>query len=62
MFNERTDEDGNRFATWTYDQLGRGLTSQHGGGDAVSLPCRDGDAVDEDRESRLAGFSEPSKH
>jgi len=27
-----TDEDGNRFTTWTYDQLGRGLTSQHGGG------------------------------
>jgi len=26
------DEDGNRFATWTYDSLGRGLTSQHGSG------------------------------
>ena len=26
------DEDGNRYATWSYDQLGRGLTSQHAGG------------------------------
>jgi len=27
-----TDEDGNRFATWTYDQLGRGLISLMGTG------------------------------
>jgi hypothetical protein len=27
-----TDEDGNRYATWTYDSSGRGLTSQHAGG------------------------------
>lgn len=27
-----TDENGNRFATWTYDASGRGLTSQHAGG------------------------------
>jgi RHS repeat-associated protein len=26
------DENGNRFATWTYDAKGRGLSSQHGGG------------------------------
>ena len=26
------DEDGNRYATWTYDSSGRGLTSQHAGG------------------------------
>jgi len=26
------DEDGNRFATWTYDLSGRVLTSQHAGG------------------------------
>jgi len=26
------DELGNRFATWTYDASGRGLTSQHAGG------------------------------
>jgi RHS repeat-associated protein len=26
------DEDGNQFATWTYDQSGAALTSQHGGG------------------------------
>jgi RHS repeat-associated protein len=27
-----TDEDGNRYATWTYDSSGRGLTNQHAGG------------------------------
>jgi YD repeat-containing protein len=27
-----TDEDGNRYATWTYDSSGRGLTSQHADG------------------------------
>jgi YD repeat-containing protein len=27
-----TDEDGNRYATWTYDAQGRGLSSQHAGG------------------------------
>ena len=27
-----TDEDGNRFATWTYDTTGRALTSQHSNG------------------------------
>jgi YD repeat-containing protein len=26
------DENGNRFATWTYDTQGRGLSSQHGTG------------------------------
>jgi RHS repeat-associated protein len=26
------DEDGNRFATWTYDSSGRGISSQHAGG------------------------------
>lgn len=26
------DEDGNRFATWTYDSLGRATSSQHAGG------------------------------
>ena len=26
------DEDSNRYATWTYDSQGRGLTSQHGSG------------------------------
>jgi len=26
------DENGSRYATWTYDSTGRGLTSQHGGG------------------------------
>jgi len=26
------DENGVRFATWTYDSLGRGITSQHAGG------------------------------
>ena len=26
------DEDGNRYATWTYDANGRGLSSQHAGG------------------------------
>jgi len=26
------DEDGNRYATWSYDSYGRALTSQHGGG------------------------------
>ena len=26
------DEDGNNYATWTYDIYGRGLTSQHGNG------------------------------
>jgi RHS repeat-associated protein len=26
------DEDGNRFATWTYDFLGRAISSQHAGG------------------------------
>jgi RHS repeat-associated protein len=32
------DEDGNQFATWTYDSTGRALTSQHGGGaDKISL-------------------------
>jgi RHS repeat-associated protein len=27
-----TDEDGNRYATWTYDTTGRALTSQHANG------------------------------
>ena len=27
-----TDEDGNRYATWTYDNTGRALSSQHGSG------------------------------
>jgi RHS repeat-associated protein len=27
-----TDENGNRFATWTYDSSGRALSSQHAGG------------------------------
>ncbi len=26
------DEDGNRYATWSYDSYGRGLSSQHAGG------------------------------
>jgi RHS repeat-associated protein len=26
------DEDGNRYATWSYDTYGRGLSSQHAGG------------------------------
>jgi len=30
------DEDNNRFATWTYDSLGRGLTSQHGTGTSTA--------------------------
>ena len=27
-----TDEEGNRYATYTYDSLGRGLTTEHAGG------------------------------
>ena len=27
-----TDEDGNRFATWAYDAIGRATSSQHAGG------------------------------
>jgi len=27
-----TDPNGNRFATWTYDSIGRAITSQHAGG------------------------------
>ncbi|HUN56488.1 MAG TPA: chitobiase/beta-hexosaminidase C-terminal domain-containing protein [Candidatus Binataceae bacterium] len=37
-----TDEDGNRYATWTYDAMGRALTSQHGGGaDLTSVAYND---------------------
>ena len=33
-----TDENGARFATWTYDSVGRAISSRHAGGaDAVSL-------------------------
>jgi RHS repeat-associated protein len=38
------DEDGNRYATWTYDQFGRGLTSQHGAGaDLITIAYNDTD-------------------
>ena len=30
------DENNNRFATWTYDNAGRGLTSQHGAGTSIA--------------------------
>jgi RHS repeat-associated protein len=36
-----TDEDGTRFATWTYDALGRGLTSQHAGGAGLTTVSYD---------------------
>ncbi len=32
-----TDENGNAYASWTYDSYGRGLTSQHAGGASVAL-------------------------
>ena len=33
-----TDENGVRFATWSYDAIGRAITSQHAGGaEAVTL-------------------------
>jgi RHS repeat-associated protein len=33
-----TDENGDRYATWTYDTTGRGLTSKHGtGADLVTI-------------------------
>lgn len=39
-----TDEDGNRFASWTYDSQGRGLTSQHAGGaDLTTITYNDND-------------------
>ena len=39
-----TDENGNRYATWTYDQYGRGLTSQHGmGADLTTIVYNDQD-------------------
>lgn len=38
------DEDGNRFATWSYDSNGRGLTSQHAGGaDLTTIVYNDTD-------------------
>ncbi len=38
------DEDSNRFATWTYDSLGRGLTTQHGSGaDLMTIVYNDSD-------------------
>jgi RHS repeat-associated protein len=39
-----TDEDGARYATWTYDASGRGLTSQHGtGADLTTIAYDDTD-------------------
>ena len=36
------DENGNTFASWTYDAIGRGLTSQHGSGaDLTTLTYND---------------------
>jgi RHS repeat-associated protein len=38
------DENGNRYATWTYDIYGRGLTSQHAGGaDLTTIAYNDSD-------------------
>jgi RHS repeat-associated protein len=40
------DEDGNRYATWTYDQSGRVLTSQHAGGaDLTTFAYNDTDGT-----------------
>ncbi|HVR27538.1 MAG TPA: RHS repeat-associated core domain-containing protein [Candidatus Polarisedimenticolia bacterium] len=38
------DENGNTFASWTYDQFSRGLTSQHGNGaDLTTVSYNDSD-------------------
>jgi YD repeat-containing protein len=38
------DENGTRFATWTYDSTGRALTSQHSGGaDLITVAYNDSD-------------------
>ena len=39
-----TDEDGNRYATWTYDVTARGLATQHGNGaDLMTIVYNDAD-------------------
>lgn len=41
-----TDENGNRYATWTYDAQGRAITSEHAGGaDKVTLTYNTGNTV-----------------
>lgn len=38
-----TDENGNQYASWTYDSFGRGLSSQHAGGaDKTTISYTDG--------------------
>lgn len=37
------DEDGNRFATWTYDSIGRANSSQHAGGADLTTISYNGD-------------------
>ena len=41
-----TDENGNRYATWSYDAQGRAITSEHAGGaDKVTLTYNTGNTV-----------------